>query len=217
MPTTAPPVPSEVHSPSASLRPGWSWWLLAVLASATGAYAMALQDARRARDTVPGFPWCDEVHFFTGGLALAVGIWCFRRDVLVRHTKWHRRLGQLYMAATLLSGVTALAMAVYSSGGITAHLGFATLAVAWLASTLLGWHRIHRRRIAAHRRCMVHSYALCCAAITLRVDLPLLVLATGSFASAYPYVSWVCWVPNLVFAEWWLRHTTTGGKWRRAT
>ena len=105
-------------------------------------------------------------------------------------------------------------MAVCSDGGIPAHLGFGGLAVAWLLTTTLGWLRIHHREIAAHRRWMVRSYALACAAITLRVELPLLAWAPGSFGIAYPMVSWLCWVPNLLFAEWWLVRTDLAGRRR---
>ena len=39
-----------------------------------------------------------------------------------------------------------------------------------------------------------------------------LVLAMGSLESAFRVVSSSCWVPNLVFAEWWLaRRPGTGG------
>lgn len=186
-----------------------------MLATAIGGYGITLQDARRIKNAVPGLPWLDEVHFVAGGLALAVGIWCFRRDLLAGATAWHRRLGQLYMACVLASGSAGLAMAVCSDGGIAAHFGFGGLAVAWLSTTTLGWRRIHHREIAAHRRWMVRSYALACAAITLRVELPLLALAFGSFGIAYPMVSWLCWVPNLLFAEWWLARTDLAGRRRR--
>jgi hypothetical protein len=39
-------------------------------------------------------------------------------------------------------------------------------------------------------------------------------LATGSSGLAYQIVSWSCWVPNLLFAEWWLARTDHAGRWR---
>lgn len=43
------------------------------------------------------------------------------------------------------------------------------------------------------------------AAVTLRLYLPLLFLAGLDFTEAYRIVSWVCWVPNLLVIEWWIR------------
>ncbi|MFK7740561.1 MAG: DUF2306 domain-containing protein [Planctomycetota bacterium] len=186
-------------------RPGILWWLLAAAATAVGIYGMLMQDARANGGMVPGMPWLDAVHFVAGGLALTIGIWGFRRDVLARWPGLHRRVGQLYVLAVLASGTAGLAMACYSLGGLAGHIGFAMLAIGWLGTTALGWQRIHHRKIAAHRRWMVRSYALSCAAITLRIQLGPLVMMTGSSAAAFQIVSFSCWVPNLLFAEWWLR------------
>ena len=184
-----------------------AWWVLAVAATAIGTYGVAMQDGRPRGGAVPGLPWLDQVHFVAGGLALIVGVWGFRRDVLAQRRRLHRRLGQLYVTCVLLAGLAGLAMALFSLGGIVGHLGFALLAVLWLATTAVGLRLIKRRSVERHRRWMVRSYALACAAITLRIQLPLLVLMTGSFEAAYPIVSWSCWLPNALFAEWWLRRT----------
>jgi hypothetical protein len=49
---------------------------------------------------------------------------------------------------------------------------------------------------------MIRSYALCFAAVTLRIWLPLFQFALGlEFIFAYRIIAWLCWVPNLVVAE----------------
>lgn len=187
-------------------RPGLAWWLLALAATAIASYGILMIDTRRVKNAVPGLPWFDEVHFFAGGLALALGVWGFRRDILARHKALHRRLGKLYVLLVLMSGTTGLAMAAFSMAGITAHFGFGMLAVLWLTTTMLGWHRIHKLKdVAAHRRWMVRSYALTCGAISLRVQLGPLAMYFEDFDTAFKIVSWSAWVPNLLFAEWWLR------------
>ena len=60
---------------------------------------------------------------------------------------------------------------------------------------------------------MVRSYAVCYGAVTLRLQMWPLAMTFGDFAIAYQVVSWSCWVPNLVFAEWWLRRTSPAGRW----
>jgi hypothetical protein len=49
---------------------------------------------------------------------------------------------------------------------------------------------------------MIRSYALCLAAVTLRLYLPLSGAIGIPFDDAYPAIAWLCWVPNLVAAEW---------------
>ena len=196
-------------------RPGPLWWLLTVPAIAVAGYAITMQDARERTDAVPGLPWLDEVHFVAGGVALLVGAFAFRRDLLVRRADLHKRLGMVYCTTILLSGLAGLAMAVFSSGGMPAHLGFGLLALMWLVTTGMGLRAIKRRDIPSHRRWMVRSYAGCYAAVTLRIELPLYALAFGAFEPAYQLVSWTCWVFNLAFAEWWLRNTSVAGSWRR--
>lgn len=203
------------RAPAGRHRPGAAWYVLACLATVVGGYGLALRDGRPARDAVPGWPWLDEVHFATGGLALLVGVWCFRRDLLARAPHWHRRLGWLYVVAVAASSAAGLVMGCFSMGGLPAHLGFVVLAVLWPCFTLLGLLRIHRRDVLGHRRCMVLSYSLAAGAIALRFELPLLVMATGSFQLAYPLVAWLAWVPNLAWAWWWLSRTDVAGRVRR--
>ena len=186
--------------------PGLSWWLLALFASAVGGYGVLMIDARQVQDAVPGFPWLDELHFVASGLALILGVWGFRRDLLAKRKDLHRRIGKLYMVLVLLGGVSGAAMACYSMHGMVTHLGFGLLAIVWLIATFLGWHRIHKRKdVIAHRRWMVRSYALTCAAISLRVQLGPLAMLLEGFEPAYKIVSWSAWIPNVLFAEWWLR------------
>jgi hypothetical protein len=41
----------------------------------------------------------------------------------------------------------------------------------------------------------------------LRVWMPLLILVFGEFLIAYKIVAWLCWVPNLVFAYFWVKRS----------
>lgn len=40
--------------------------------------------------------------------------------------------------------------------------------------------------------------------------MPLLIVAFGEFLPAYRVVAWLCWVPNLVFAFFWVRYRGMG-------
>jgi len=56
---------------------------------------------------------------------------------------------------------------------------------------------------------MMRSYALTAATITLRMYLIVLLISGIPLAKAYPLVAWICWIPNLLFAEWLLRRDRT--------
>lgn len=211
---SSPRLPKEATTDR--LRPGPLWWVLAVPAIGVAGYAITLQDVRSVADAVPGLPWLDEVHFVFGGLALLVGIFAFRRDLLVRHVELHKKLGKVYCTSVFLSGFAGLAMAVWSMGGMRAHLGFGLLAIVWLVTTGAGLLAIKRGDVASHRRWMVRSYAGCFAAVTLRVELPVYIMLFGRFDPAYQLVSWTAWIPNLLAAEWWLRNSTMAGVRRRS-
>lgn len=85
--------------------------------------------------------------------------------------------------------------------------GFGLLAVGWLITTFMGIISVRTGRISAHCEWMIRSYALTVAAITLRVYLVAIPVFHLQFELAYPAISWLCWVPNLIYAEMWIRWT----------
>jgi Predicted membrane protein (DUF2306) len=96
-------------------------------------------------------------------------------------------------------------IAAFSFGGWITHVGFGLLGFFTLSSTLVAYARIRQRRVAEHREAMIFSFSCIFAAVTLRVELPLLILAfRGDFSPAYAIVSWLCWVPNLAWASWYV-------------
>ena len=74
------------------------------------------------------------------------------------------------------------------------------MAVLWLLSSCLALAHICQGRVAAHRAWMIRSFALTFAAVTLRLELPVLAALTD-FETAYRAIAWVSWAPNLVLAE----------------
>ncbi|MFI1770374.1 DUF2306 domain-containing protein [Thalassobellus citreus] len=139
-------------------------------------------------------------HITIGGLALLIGWLQFNNTLRVKKTALHRILGKIYVISVLISGICGLFIALYASGGIISILGFFTLGLIWLTTTILGFKAIKKGNIKSHEKFMIFSYAACFAAVTLRVWLPLLTIAIGEFNSAYRIVAWLCWVPNIIVA-----------------
>ncbi len=122
----------------------------------------------------------------------------------------HRWLGRVYAVTILLAGVGGLLMAIGTQAGPVAALGFGLLAVAWVGSTALAvWH-IRNKRVALHKEWMIRSAALTLAAVTLRLEMPILVMTVG-LETGYPLVAWLCWMPNLLIAEWMVRRRPVMG------
>ena len=157
-------------------------------------------------------PWGIFVHALFGSavlLALAVQFMPGLRD---RWPRLHRAAGRVYGGAALPAAGAGLYLATHAYGGWSTRVGFALLAVGALATTALALAAARRRAFAAHRRWAVRSAALFFSAVTLRVELPLLVLLCGGrFRPAYLAVAWLCWVPNALWAEWWLRRAGNAG------
>lgn len=156
-----------------------------------------------------------QVGFYThigfGGLALLSGCTQFLPKLRQKRLALHRTLGKVYVASVLLSGFAGLGIAFAATGGLFAQLGFGGLAIFWLYTTIQAFLTIKRKEVTLHEQWMTRSYALCFAAVTLRLWLPLLLGGFGmSFSVAYPIIAWLCWVPNLAVAEWMIRRMKPG-------
>jgi hypothetical protein len=143
-------------------------------------------------------------HIIAAPVALALVPFQFWSRLRNRRPAVHRWTGRAYGVSILISGVGGLIIAPNADGGLVAQSGFFLLAVVWLGFTALAvWHAVNRR-IAQHREWIIRSAALTLAAVTLRLYLPIGMVTVG-FETAYPAIAWLCWVPNLLIAEWWLR------------
>ncbi len=141
-------------------------------------------------------------HILFGAVALLLGWSQFSKRFRNKNLKFHRLLGKVYLIAVVLSGSAGLFIAIYATGGIVSILGFSGLGVGWLFTSLQAYLSIRKKDIDQHQYWMIRSYALCWAAVTLRIWLPLLQFAFDiEFLIAYRIISWVCWIPNLIVAE----------------
>lgn len=145
-------------------------------------------------------------HIAGGIVALAIAPLQLVPQLRRRRASAHRWLGRAAMLGLLVGGLGGLAMAAAAYGGLVSRLGFGAMALAWLATAGLGYRAIRLQQVEAHRRWMVRNVALTLAAVTLRLWLPLLLKgAQLPFDTAYPLVAWLCWVPNLLVAEGFVR------------
>jgi uncharacterized membrane protein len=142
-------------------------------------------------------------HIAGGMGALLAGPWQFSEKLRAHALNFHRWLGRFYLFSVTVGSIAGFGMATVSEEGIPTHLGFGILAVLWFVTALQAYLAIRRRDVETHRQWMIRNFALTLAAVTLRNYMPLMLLALHwSFRSTYITVSWLCWIPNLLAAEW---------------
>jgi hypothetical protein len=131
----------------------------------------------------------------------------------------HRYLGRIFVFAGVIpASISGMVVAWLSMAGPVASLGFALLDIAWFTTAWAGYRAARTRRYRDHERWMIRAFALTFAAVTLRLWLVTLILVQlpilhshyhGSFHdlfhTAYAFVPWLCWIPNLLITEAYLR------------
>lgn len=139
-------------------------------------------------------------HIILGGFALLIGWSQFSPQLRRRNLNLHRLIGKLYVVAAIISGIASIYIALYATGGLISIIGFMSLGVLWVFTTVRAYLHIRKREVQKHQIMMIYSFSLCFAAVMLRLWLPILIGIFGDFESAYKVVAWLCWVPNLLFA-----------------
>ncbi len=187
------------------------WGVGTILCLLTGAYAL--------RFVVSGFadvpddiasnaflsPGGLRLHIAVTAIAIIVAPWQFAGRLRDRFPLVHRTMGRIYLVTGFVGIGTGTAIALGSSQGLIAGVGFLCLGLAWLTVTVVAYRMILARDYEAHRRWMLRSFALIFGAVTLRIYLPVSFALGLDFGSSYPVIAWVNWVPNIVLMEWWIR------------
>lgn len=182
------------------------WWFMllscmGVVAYSTNYFLRTPGDNHFSRYILPL-----RLHIAGGMGALLAGPWQFSEKLRARALNLHRWLGRFYLLEVALGSIAGFTMAIVSEEGLPTHLGFGTLAVWWFFTGLQAYRMVLRGNIPAHRQWMIRNFALTLAAVTLRNYMPLLLFVLHwSFRPTYITVSWLCWVPNLLIAEWLIR------------
>ena len=148
------------------------------------------------------------MHIVGAMLAILIGPFQFLPGI--RKGRWlkvHRWLGRTYLLSILFGGLGGLYMAQFAYGGIISRLGFGALAILWLYSAYRAYKHIRNKEIEQHRQWMIRNYALTFAGVMLRVWVPLSGAVGIDFNTAYVVIGWMCWVPNLLVAEWLIRRS----------
>ncbi len=142
-------------------------------------------------------------HVFGSAIALAIGPLQFFPSIR-QQPRIHRGIGFVYFASVLIAGVSGFALALIAYGGLSSRIGFGLGASIWLYTAFRALSAIRKRHFAEHEAWATRCFALTFAAVNLRVFLGLFFACRVEFDDFYPALGWISWVPNILFAEWFL-------------
>ena len=148
------------------------------------------------------------LHVFFSAIALVTGPFQFFPSIRKRRGI-HRKIGYVYFTSVFVGGLAGLAMSFIAYGGLVSKIGFGSLAVLWLYTAVMALLAIQKKLYAQHEVWAIRCFALTFSAVTLRLYLGLFFASGLSFDTFYPALSWLCWVPNILFVEWFFLRITT--------
>jgi Predicted membrane protein (DUF2306) len=145
------------------------------------------------------------VHMATGGLALLL----VPLAIYLRHTPWHKWAGRFAAADILISGITAVPVALAYPVTRISSFGFTAQAFTWMLLLGFGIYHIKNRRTEQHRSCMLLLAAVTSGAMFFRVYLGLwkLVGTRDYFTTFYAIDAWLAWALPLFAMAIYLRKT----------
>jgi uncharacterized membrane protein len=139
--------------------------------------------------------------------ALLIGPLQFWSKFRNRFLHIHRWCGRIYLIGVAVAAVGALYIAIFATNslvarsGLAARTGLGTLAVFWLLSAGIAYRSIRRGHIRDHKEWMIRSYIMTFVFVSHRLLTGWMIGLGFDFPEAFAAMSWMCWVPALMFTE----------------
>ncbi len=157
-------------------------------------------------------PYLTLTHVVCGILFMVLGPLQFVAAIRNRWIGFHRWCGRVFLIASLIGVLTALAFVAVLPvfGSFSSSVAVFLASVVFLISIVQGYRHIRRFEIAEHREWMIRALAIGLGISTFRVLIPILIGLFGvSFTEAWDTVAWLGFVINISVAEAWI-HVTRG-------
>ena len=149
--------------------------------------------------------WSFYIHVFTSPLVILTGLIQFSPALIRKSPNIHRISGKIYLIVLVfITGPAAFVMSLYANGSYPAQVSFTLLSVLWVFFGIAGYWFIRKKNFLKHSNFLLRSYALTLSAVTLRLYaylFDLFNLDTGGPIETYILLSYLSWIPNLLFAE----------------
>lgn len=149
--------------------------------------------------------WSFYIHVFTSPLVILSGLLQFSPTLIRKAPKVHRISGKIYLIVLIfITGPAAFVMSLYANGSYPAQVSFTLLSILWVCFGLAGYWFIRKKNYLQHSNFLLRSYALTLSAVTLRLYAYLFDafnIDTGGPVETYILLSYLSWIPNLLFVE----------------
>ncbi len=154
------------------------------------------------------------VHVSSSGVALLLTPLQWSARFRRRWLAGHRIVGRITAVAIAVGAVSGLIIAQVSYAGLVGTIGFSALALAWAASCSQMVRHARAKQLDRHRQWAIRTTALTFAGVTLRALVGIgiafqqpanEIASQAAFDRVYVVMPLLCWVPNLLVAEWILR------------
>ena len=142
------------------------------------------------------------IHMISGGMAILIGWIQFSKKLLQKRPAWHRTIGKTYLVSALLCAISGFYVGIFATGGWIPSAGFITVSCIYFYTSWMGFVHIKNKQIIKHQNMMTYSYAVCLAAVSLRLSTPIAYLLGFDYISSYSVIAWSAWIPNLLIAYW---------------
>jgi Ca2+/Na+ antiporter len=148
-------------------------------------------------------------HVIGGLTCLIASLLQYSKLLLKRAPRVHKSLGYIYALCIItLIFPTGVALSFVAKGGTTGMIGFLFLAIATLATLILGMVAIFKRNIKSHQAWITRSFALVTTAITFRTLQLCIAQTTITPETNYQLSLWLSIAINLMLAEYYLYKST---------
>lgn len=146
------------------------------------------------------------IHIVLAIISLITGPLGVVKRLRVKSMRFHRWNGRLYVLSILLNFVPGVYVSFFATGGWLSTLGFLILNALWLGTTILGYWYIKRRDVILHRQWIVRSFFLSFANMTIYIIVAISHnLINLPYETSYTIAVWLCWILNLILAEFVIR------------
>ncbi len=154
------------------------------------------------------------LHFATGGIILVLGCIQLMEGIRNRYPAFHRWIGRIYVAASVLAGIGGLTFIAFKGtiGGTVMNIGFSLYGILMILAAVQAFRHAYARRIEQHRAWALRLFALAIGSWLYRMDYGFwLLLADGAghtntFSGPFDRVmAFFFYIPNLLVAEAFIR------------
>jgi hypothetical protein len=155
------------------------------------------------------FPGLTMLHIITGALFMIFGPLQFVGAIRRRFLQFHRWSGRVFVASSVVIGVTALIMGVVMPiGGPNETAATTFFALIFLFAVVKAFIQVRRRHIAQHREWMLRAFAVGLAIATIRPIVAMFFFLTDlSPREFFGIAFWLGFGAHLIAAEIWIQCT----------